>query len=581
MPSQVRADAPCRNGADRGVGTTGHTNHSDDRVRSVLRWGCPMDLNRRALLAGSAGTLAGLAGCSGLSLDDGGSGNATDDQGTATDAIRAADSGPARFSKVQIRGPDSVAAGEEFSLTVSAANVGGNKGDFTSTLTIDVEGVQRNGSVKIEDVPPGERKQTTIEGVSLSYVTDVSFLITDFAAEHTVSVTQATRSFGEAFETQEASLTIQDVRYNSTYVVGTGEEQQAFGPQSGDVFGLILLQVEGDGSSLMTNQFSIDGGRPVSGIGNISLDALFENIDAPGQRLTELEGSGQAWVLAEFDAEGVAEPVIEYNVNFSGEHDVRWSGEPSEPAPLVSTTVSGLPDSPEIGTEHTVTIEISNEGEGAADVAGIIQREGSQEIGRSWSNIRTFAIEVPPGTTRTERMTIQQGCVGEARFRVSPLTEPFGVTFTDATRQLGQPFTGPEGIQMTVRKVVMADAFEYPSSFGGTERTEASSGRQWAMINLLVEATGDEDASPPGRDSIWTGYQGQPYKTEGTNKFEDKIVEPFEGPIFKTPFTLSPGERTAGWLAYEVPDGASADDIKVRWAEADALNECKFGANWE
>jgi hypothetical protein len=540
-----------------------------------------MDLDRRTLLVGSAAGLAGLAGCSGLTGGDGGDGgNSTDGQGTATDAITAADSGPARFSKVQIRGPDEVAVNEEFSLTVSAANVGGTKGDFTSTLTVDVGGLQRDGSVKIEDVSPGERKQTTIDGLTLSYVTDVSFLITDHAAEHAVSVAQATRDFGESFEVRDASVAVQDVRYDATYLVGSGEDQQAFAPQSGDVFGLVLLRVEGDGSSIVDTHFTIPGGTVASRLGYIAVSDLLDRINAPGQQLSDLEGSGQAWILAEFDAEAVSDPVIKFDANRDGEMDVRWSGEPSEPAPLLSVESIETPDSAEIGTEQTATIELANNGEGAADVAGIIQRESGQ-IGETWANVRTFTQKVPPGTTRAERVSIQRPCLGDARYRVHPLTEPFEVTFTEAVRDLGQPYTSPGGIRVTIQQVVLADAYEVPSAFGGTETNEPSSGRQWALVNLTAEGTGEESATPPQRNSLVPIYQDQRFETEGSNSFDEKITDPISGPIYPGAFSLSPGEQVGGWLAYEVPSGASEDDLAFEWSKSVGFNGCEIQARWE
>jgi hypothetical protein len=539
------------------------------------------DLDRRTLLVGSAAGLAGLAGCSGLTGGDGGDGgNSTDNQGTDTDAITAADSGPARFSKVQIRGPDEVAVNEEFSLTVSVANVGGTKGDFTSTLTVDVGGLQRDGSVKIEDVPPGERKQTTIDGLKMSYVTDVSFLITDHAAEQAVSVTRAARGFGEALDAQDASVTVQDVRFQSTYVVGSGEDQEAFGPQEGDVFGLVLLQVEEDGSGLVDTHFTIPGGTVASRLGYIAVSDLLEQIDAPGQQLSELDGSGQAWILAEFDAETVGEPAIELDTNRDGTTDVRWTGTPSEPAPLVSVTSIETPDSAEIGTEQTATIELTNEGEGTANVAGIIQRD-SGAITETWANIRTFTQKVPPGTTRAERVTIQQPCLGDARFRVHPLTEPFGVTFTEAVRDFGSPYTGPLGIRVTIRQVVLADAYEVPSAFGGTETMEPSSGRQWALVNLVAEATGEESATPPQRDTLAPIYRDQRFETEGTNSFDEKITDPISGPIYPGAYSLSPGKQVGGWLAYEVPTGASENDLAFAWSKGVGFSGCEIQARWE
>lgn len=126
-------------------------------------------MNRREWLA-SAGVfgLSALAGCS-----------------QAQSAVR---TGPPNFENVEISGPEAVEVGDAIELEVSAKNTGGEKGDFTTTLTIGSGVFSSDQNVRIESIPVTESKSTTIGPFTTDTARSVSFRMTDYGAEQEVDI---------------------------------------------------------------------------------------------------------------------------------------------------------------------------------------------------------------------------------------------------------------------------------------------------------------------------------------------------------------------------------------------------------
>lgn len=122
-------------------------------------------MNRRQYLAalGSA-AMVGTAGCnsdSATSTDSTGDSESETETGQST-ATGTAPAGPATFDDISIDGPDSVTVNSDASFTVSVTNTGGERGEFTDTLSAAGGFTEVEESVTIQDVPPGETESRVL-----------------------------------------------------------------------------------------------------------------------------------------------------------------------------------------------------------------------------------------------------------------------------------------------------------------------------------------------------------------------------------------------------------------------------------
>lgn len=300
-------------------------------------------MDRRALLKSLAAVgVMGVSGCSGQqdsTTPTSSSSSRPSDTRSPTDAPTpsptAAQSGPAHFGDVRISGPDEVAIDESFSITVSAVNVGGSTGDFTTTVTTSGPDFRAESSLTISEVEPGERKQRTFEDFRRVVAGDVQVQIMDHGASHTVSVLPTTFEAGHQLDMADASVAVSDVEYRSlpedTPTSSTPaliQTSTAFGePQKTyEQYGIVWIELAGETDRYFPSDFVAEPGE----IQALTATQRFPpelkadlGIEAP--HLTRRDGSSPRWIAVGLESDATIDRVgLDTNPTYEDQVDVWW-----------------------------------------------------------------------------------------------------------------------------------------------------------------------------------------------------------------------------------------------------------------
>jgi len=120
-----------------------------------------MKVPRRRFIELSAIGIGGLAGCT--ALDNGNSGTSTDtptETATPTETVTPTPTGPASFEIESTDGSETVTVGDQFQITATIQNTGGESGTFEAPLETSVpsrDEWQELRTISIE-IPPGETR---------------------------------------------------------------------------------------------------------------------------------------------------------------------------------------------------------------------------------------------------------------------------------------------------------------------------------------------------------------------------------------------------------------------------------------
>jgi len=493
-------------------------------------------------------------------------------------------SGPPHFEEVELTGPDEVTVGEEFSLTVSAKNTGGESGDFTNTLTVGEGVFQANSNIRIKDIGVTKSESANVGPIQMGYTGEYKFRITDYGASHTVSVMTNQLATSSPFALEDGpKITISDISFHPTLNYTTPDETELLTPHDGRIFAKIQLSVENRGDSdlyVSADSFDVPGGEMITEIGSYSTS--LRDIQTSGLPLSTESvnpgGSKSGWIIAEVANEDAKQGLsIEWNRNSgTSSPEVRWD-HGSAKIPTFEISSVEFPNEVEVGSTATGTATIENTGNGAGTFRGVLER---RNLGDSeWQQLETISLDIDAGSSTTWSTEISEPYLGPSEYRLRPNNAIQTIDFVHATRSFEESYTTPDGGKITLDVGGMnfngfSDSYTYDSY--GDSTVSADSGRKFLFVHVTIENVGSEMLYYPGTEDFEALTNENSYPTtKGEGYFTTEFVSPVSGTEYNYGRTAEPGETESGWILFEVLDDVSVDDLTIRYTQ----NE-RIGAEW-
>lgn len=187
------------------------------------------------------------------------------------------------------------------------------------------------------------------------------------------------------------------------------------------------------------------------------------------------------------------------------------------------------------------------------------------------------STSVEAGSSTTEVIEVDHpvdgfDLVAEARFEIADHSST--VSFEIPTRQLGDAYTTPGGLSITVEEFRPVESAEREGGFD-TISYEPDAGEQLALVRIHVSNDDSTTRIPPGDSSFQVvGSEGDVRETY-VEYPGFSSSDPFINPINADAYVdddLAEGDETEGWILISYPDDVDRDSARLRW-ERGTFNE--------
>jgi hypothetical protein len=520
-------------------------------------------MNRRKLLVTLAGAgLTSISGCNAV-------------QSTAR-------TGPPYFEEVEISGPTQVAVSEEFEIDVSAKNTGGKTGDFTTTLSIGEDPFTLDRSVKIEDVKVTKTESKTVSDLYSDYATELRFRITDYDAEHTVSVETREMESGEEITTQDGvSLSANGIAFERSLLLQDGDSRSLLYASPNHLLALVHFAVSytDENPPSIRSSLGTNRGEEISEVSlgqfwfedivGLQRDRLNLSDSSPGERVT-------GWKMFEVPIDEISSLSAEWDHDSTDEIEAAWNLN-VEGYPLLEADLS-LPKEVEARSRKSVQGEVHNNGDKAGTYRYGLRTSDGDEGLDAWGE-----VEVEPGAKETIELDIYRESLGSVDYEFFPAEVSQTIEFMPTKRQFKEAYESPTGLRITPTIGGMnfdgfSDSYAY-ETYSGNERVHASSGMQFLFIGVSIKSTGDSQY-PPDKEAFSVLASDVSYPVTDS---EDWGLATFTAPYHGDEYVSRYENGQTQWLLFEVPTSVSAGDLTLRYRNSEyneSLEEIEYGADW-
>lgn len=567
---------------------------------------------RQLLVTGTAGLTTVLSGCGALGGD--GDGSATDtpadgneSRDTATATATETPTGPAEFEEVTLSAPDGVTIDSEFSLTVTATNVGGETGSYEGTVQMAAESQESSTesgettsfetSFTIEDVAPGETGETEITVPAFATVDDYEFSLVDADASTTVRPDAETVAVGETLTVgEDLAVTVDDVAVQESVFyptsrssgLSTYDEVASFGAPSGHVLAVVTVTAENTGTETTSagrGTIGINGaewygdgeGTPRALLGRA--DSRFYDGGLPDIAPSE---SATGYYLAKVPRE-TARGTIEVTGQVDGTGTLPervWAAEPDgDERALPDLTLQSVetPDTTALGRDYEFTVTVANEGDAAGMVRSVVQWDADG----TWAQLTTADsrtdLDVDRGTGGVISSQLEAGASTEITlssfsaynsqytYRIQPFGDEWQTDFQAAQLSMGERLKSTANTNLVVSDLRTQDTVTaYDDWDEELFEAQPDDGNQFVAVQFrFAQRVEGGYASAPSIGSFEIVADGTTVGTSShvADDIREDWYEPIEGSLEEQP-------ELTGWGFYEVPESYAASDLSVKYEES-------------
>ncbi|WP_226042608.1 hypothetical protein [Natrinema sp. DC36] len=245
--------------------------------------------------------------------------------------------------------------------------------------------------------------------------------------------------------------------------------------------------------------------------------------------------------------------------------DETGTGSASETGELAVTDVS-VPGTVGIGSTVSLSVTVRND----ADAEESYESSVSRRIRNGeWTELdTTVEISVPAGETVTEDVAVPAyEYLAAGTYRLDDGEHLARTAFVKRELELGESYTTPNGVRLTVSDVTFPDSYTYDTG-DGTETIDAAEGEKLAVTHLSAENTTDSTVRTPGTEEAVLRRDEHEF---GDMSF-DSNVDKYTGG------ELEAGARIEGNIASDVPVDERREDLRVGYEQS--FEEGEAIANW-
>lgn len=221
-----------------------------------------------------------------------------------------------------------------------------------------------------------------------------------------------------------------------------------------------------------------------------------------------------------------------------------------------------------VGIGSTVSLSVTVEN--TTGTEDTYESSVSRQIrGGEWTELdSTVEIAVPAGETTTESVEVPAyDYLAAGTYRLDAGEHLARTAFVHRQLEVGDSYTNPDGVELTVTEVAFPDSYTYDTG-DGAETIEASDGEKLAVTSLAAENTTDSTATAPGTEEVVLRRDDQEFGDMSFDSNEDK----YNGGEFDA------GARVEGNIAADVPADADPENLRVGYEESFDAGDAV--ANW-
>lgn len=232
-----------------------------------------------------------------------------------------------------------------------------------------------------------------------------------------------------------------------------------------------------------------------------------------------------------------------------------------------------VPNEAEYYSEFQVELRVRNDGGAGLFDRGILVEptedyyELNRQIGAGETVTITQTIEYPGQEYElTEEATIRT------------IFKEQTVSFVTPTREVGEFYTGPDGLKITISDYRLTDYAAREGAWDTPVEYTPDSGEDLLLVEFTIENTDSTSRVIPRNSNVTLQTEDGEHDitVEHPTSFSgDKaFVEPFRADVI-TENQISPGEYIEGWTLYRIPQGTNLRESYLKWSR-DTWKEVKY-----
>jgi hypothetical protein len=360
------------------------------------------------------------------------------------------------------------------------------------------------------------------------------------------------------------------------------------------VFANVTTAVRGDDSEFLpkSRHFQLTGPDFETGYADVEDVSMGERYTT-GLEQVSPGTTNTGWIP--FLAPDEILPDLQLRLDRDGEGtDALWnvSSAPSLADPRI-TNVS-VPENATLFSDFNASLTVENRGEGSGPVRGLVSITGEDDLAPD--SVTRFNDTVESGETKTVKLNLPQPGTEK-----DP-DETFNVVITGTgesrertvqvvlrTLDLGETYTTPGDLGVTVKEIVLGDTLETKAIMGdGWTEHKRDESQQWAFVRISSTNHGEEQ---PLASLSRFNIRSADLNEEPPIQFPSALAEESEdfrgsvsGTTYVPPESAQTGESTEGWIIFEVPASLARESIRVQWEASTSRpdwNDLRAAAYWD
>lgn len=379
------------------------------------------------------------------------------------------------------------------------------------------------------------------------------------------TTTPAVDQIGETrVSSGETRLTVNEVVVTQTlYAIGDFSNT-AVSPEDGKQFVLVDVQARKqteNGTVPARTDYRLEAESASYSIDNVDVESLNRPVNASlyqvggGFTGPEIGSTTRGWLVFEIPADASAGTLQVREMRTQDDEPVTWKLQFDNAKTVTFAEEIQFPEEAEVGATVEASVSVENTGGRTGRYTTIVTSD-------LLSDSRTLEYTLEAGETRDEmlELAVDGYYQGSADLSVGS-TNMATMDIVAPEVQLGDTWTGPQGVEYTVSDLALTQSPE-------VEGLEVGDDQQVAVARFTAtNSTTDQQSLPERWEEPLTIVVGdQTYTNIGGRSVDGlELTSPVEGTSYpRVVLSDDPGEEESGIMIFYLPASVSRSDIEIR-----------------
>ncbi|WP_424003915.1 hypothetical protein ACOZ4I_05780 [Haloarcula salina] len=347
-------------------------------------------------------------------------------------------------------------------------------------------------------------------------------------------------------------------------------------PEGGKQFVLVDVQARKqteNGTVPKRPDYRIETGSASYSIDNVDVDSLNRPVNASlyqasgGFTTPEIGSTTRGWLVFEIPADASSGTLRVREMRTQDDEPVAWKLQFDDEKTITFAENIRFPAEAEVASTVDATVSIKNTG-------GRTGRYATEVTSDLLSKSRTLEYTIEAGESKEEEieLAVDGYHQGSAGLSVSS-TNTSTMDIVAPEVELGDTWTGPQGVKYTVSDFELTQSPEFKGSYS---TLKVADGQQIAVAKFTVtNPTTDQQDLPERWEEPLTIVSGDTtYPNIGGRSADDlQFTSPVDGTVYpRTATHFEVGAEVSGILPFYLPASVSRDDIEIRLSHENSGN---------